>query len=271
VPEGNTIHRLARQQTRDLAGRIVRARSPQGRFAREARRLDRRRFLQAEAYGKHLFHFWEGGKIVHIHLGMAGKFYRFQGDAPRPRPSVRLRLAVEPVTIDLVGPPTCELISENERLAILARLGPDPLRKDANPDLAWSALAKRPRRPIGDALLDQRVVAGPGNIYRIEALFLTGIDPLRPAGRIARGEWLAIWDTLVSLMRRGVRERTVTVARGEPAHESAATGRTGGGDDDFYVYGRNVCRRCGSNVREFPLSGRRMFFCANCQPKRHRH
>lgn len=269
MPEGNIIHRYARQQTRDLAGRIVRACSPQGRFAREARRLDRRRFLRADAYGKHLFHFWEGEKIVHIHLGMAGKFFRFEGTAPPARSAVRLRLSAESVTIDLVGPPTCELISEAERLAILARLGPDPLQKDADPDLAWAALAKRPRRPIGDALLDQRVVAGPGNIYRIEALFLAGIHPLRPSGRISREEWLGIWDTLRSLMRRGVREGTVTAPKDEPPHPSAVAA-VSGDDEDFSVYGRKVCRRCGSKVREFPLSGRRMFLCPSCQPRRRR-
>jgi endonuclease-8 len=265
MPEGNTIHRLARQHARDFAGRVVRARSPQGRFAREARQLDRRHFLDADAWGKHLFHIWEGGRIVHVHLGMAGTFRRFEGAAPRARPTVRLRLAAEPVTVDLIGPPTCELITESDRLAILARLGPDPLRDDADPEVVRAALLKRPDRPIGDALLDQRVVAGAGNIYRNEALFLTGIHPLRPSGRISAEEWSALWKTLRDLLRRGVREGTVTVAVGEAAHPRAAGERTPG--DDFYVYGMTVCRRCGSRLRELPLSGRRMFACPSCQPK----
>ena len=265
MPEGNTIHRLARQHARDFAGRVVRARSPQGRFAREARQLDRRHFLDADAWGKHLFHIWEGGRIVHVHLGMAGNFRRFEGAAPRARSTVRLRLAAEPVTVDLIGPPTCELITEKERLAIFARLGPDPLRDDADPEVVRAALLRRPDRPIGDALLDQRVVAGAGNIYRNEALFLTGIHPLRPSGRISPEEWRALWETLRDLLRRGVREGTVTVAAGEPAHPRAAGERTPG--DDFYVYGMKVCRRCGSRLRELPLSGRRMFACPSCQPK----
>jgi formamidopyrimidine-DNA glycosylase len=267
MPEGNTIHRLARQHTKDFGGRIVRARSPQGRFAREARRLDRRGFLRADAYGKHLFHFWEGGRIVHVHLGMAGEFYRFKGSAPRPRPSVRLRLAAPPVTIDLIGPPTCELITEGERLDILARLGPDPLREDADPEIVWTSLRKRPDRPIGDALLDQRVIAGPGNIYRSEALFLTGIHPLRPSGRISSEQYLEIWDTLRLLMRRGVGEGTFTVDPEEAAHPRALAKRVSEGDD-FYVYGKTICRRCGSKLRELPLSGRRMFVCPECQPRR---
>ena len=73
---------------------------------------------------------------------------------------------------------------------MLTRLGPDPLRRDFDPDRAWESLQKRPRRAIGDALLDQRVIAGAGNIYRNEALFLTGIHPLRPSGRVTPEEWV---------------------------------------------------------------------------------
>ncbi|HEV8117303.1 MAG TPA: DNA-formamidopyrimidine glycosylase family protein, partial [Thermoanaerobaculia bacterium] len=88
MPEGNTIHWLARRHNRDYAGKRVRVSSPQGRFEKEANRLDRRVFLEAEAYGKHLFHHWRHGLIVHVHLGMAGWFYRHTGDPPAPRPSV---------------------------------------------------------------------------------------------------------------------------------------------------------------------------------------
>lgn len=267
MPEGNTIHRLAQQHTKDFGGRFVRARSPQGRFAREARRLDRRTFLRADAYGKHLFHLWEGDRIVHVHLGMAGEFYRFEGSPPRARPSVRLRLAAAPVTTDLIGPPTCELITEEKRREILARLGPDPLRDDAEPALARAKLGKRPDRPIGDALLDQRVIAGAGNIYRNEALFLTGIHPLRPSGRVSPEEWIALWETLRAIMRRGVAEGTVTVDVSETPHPRA--GRVAE-DDEFYVYGQTNCRRCGSRLKELPLSGRRMFACPTCQPRRRR-
>src|SRR5512143_1260592 len=137
MPEGNTIHWLARRHTRDLAGRLVAVTSPQGRFAKEARVLDGRRFREAEAWGKHLFHHWTGGHVVHVHLGMAGWFYRYPGKPPKPRPTVRMRLALTGLAIDLIGPPTCELISESGREAILSRLGPDPLRPDSDPQVAW--------------------------------------------------------------------------------------------------------------------------------------
>ena len=268
MPEGNTIHRLARDHAKDFSGRIVRVSSPQGRFAREAARLDRRRFLGTDAWGKHLFHLWEGGLVVHMHLGMAGGFRRYSGKRPPPRPTVRMRLLIPHLAVDLIGPPTCELVGESEKLAIFARLGPDPLRRDADPAIAWERIAKRPNRPIGDALLDQRVISGVGNIYRNEVLFLHGVHPLLPAKRISKDEWLAMWETLRRLMARGVREgRTSTVDRAEEPHADAARG---GGDDDFYVYGRTACRRCGRTLRNVPLSGRRMFFCPECQSRRRR-
>ena len=266
MPEGNTIHRLARIHTRDFAGRRIEVSSPQGRFAIEAKKLDGRRFRRAEAYGKHLFHHWSGGLVVHVHLGMAGWFYRYRGSLPQPRPTVRMRLAAGSIATDLIGPPTCEIMPDFARRELLGRLGPDPLRADFDPSAAWAAIRERPRRPIGDALLDQSVLAGVGNIYRNEALFLAGIHPLRPSGRVLGEEWESLWPTIRRLMRRGVVQAQIrTVASGEPPPHPLS-GR--GPDDSFYVYQQEVCRRCGTPIREFPLSARRMFACPSCQPRR---
>ena len=193
MPEGNTIHRLARQHQRDFGGKRVAVSSPQGRFAREAKRLDGRRFLRAEAYGKHLFHHWSGGLVVHVHLGMAGWFYRYTRRVPEPKPTVRMRLRTRDVTTDLIGPPTSEIIPAFARKELIARLGPDPLREDFDPALGLANLRRRPKRTVGDALLDQTVLSGVGNIYRAEALFLEGIHPLRPAGRVRDPEWDRLW------------------------------------------------------------------------------
>ncbi len=268
MPEGNTVHRYARQHAKDLRGRRVAVRSPQGRFEKEAQILDGRRFLRSDAHGKHLFHFWAGRFIVHVHLGMFGRFTRFEGDPPEPRSTVRMRLetratAARPaVTIDLVGAPACEMITAAQRRNLLSRLGPDPLREDADPERVWAALRARDR-PIGDALLDQRVVAGVGNIYRNEALFLTRIHPLRPTSAIDRREWLRLWETIVRIMRRGLAQgRIATVEPGETPHRRSGRGSR----DAFYVYRREVCRRCAAPIRMFPLSGRKMFACERCQP-----
>ena len=268
MPEGNSIHRFARVHNRDYAGRKVAVTSPQGRFAREAKRLNGLRFRRAEAYGKHLFHHWSGGLVVHVHLGMAGWFYRRTGTAPEPRPTVRMRLSARAVTTDLIGPPACEIMPDFARRALLERLGPDPLRRNFDPARAWERLRRRPKRSIGDALLDQAVLAGVGNIYRAEALFLTGIHPLRPAGSVTEEEWEALWKTVRRLMRRGVvQARIRTVDPREPPHPGAARGAAAEADD-FYVYQADACRRCAGPIREFPLSGRRMFACETCQPRR---
>ena len=150
MPEGNSIHRFAREHTRDFGGRPVRVSSPQGRFTREARRLDGRVFQRAEARGKHLFHHWEGGLIVHVHLGMFGWFYRRGLSDMQPRPTVRMRLSTPDVTWDLIGPPTSELVTAREHERILARLGPDPLaRRDGGGSVRaapWRGHRKDDRR-----------------------------------------------------------------------------------------------------------------------------
>lgn len=262
MPEGNTLHRLAREHNRDLSGRRVRVSSPHGHFAIPARRLNGRLFEHAEARGKHLFHHWQGDLIVHVHLGMFGWFYRRDNPAPKPRPTVRMRLTTPDVTHDLIGPPTLELITAEKRRQILERLGPDPLSPHNEINRFREALVASDA-PIAHALLDQRMVSGVGNIYRAEALYLTGIHPLRKSGSLTETEQVLLWQTLRALMRRGVRQgttATVALADLEPGEK-----RSGGGA--FYVYQRDRCRRCGRNVRRFPLSGRTMYACAGCQPR----
>jgi endonuclease-8 len=260
VPEGNTIHRLARAHNRDLAGRRIAVSAAQKRFAREARTLDGRVFEGAEAHGKHLFHQWRGGPIVHIHLGMFGDFYRRVMPLPPLRPTVRLRLATNAAAWDLIGPPTCEIVTVEERAAILARLGPDPLsaRPDARRALGRLRLTDA---PIAHALLDQRIISGIGNIYRAEALFVNGIHPLRPASSLTMEELERLWISIRRLLRRGVaQERISTIAPADRALIARGIGRR-----SFYVYQAEECLRCGSRIRSFPLSGRKMYACETCQ------
>ncbi len=262
MPEGNVLHRLARAHDRDLAGRRLAVSAAQKRFAREAKALDGRVFDRAEARGKHLFHHWRRGPIVHIHLGMFGDFYRRAVPAPPPRPTVRLRLASRAAVWDLIGPPTCEIVTEEEYAAILARLGPDIL--SARPD-ARRVLERLGRTdvPIAHALLDQRIVSGIGNIYRAEALFVEGLHPLRPASSLTADELARLWAAARRMMRRGIsRTRLATI---EPADRRRARGSDPEGRS-FYVYGETLCLRCGSPVASFPLSGRTMYACPVCQP-----
>src|SRR5215472_796901 len=215
MPEGPVLHRFARAQNRDLANRRVRATAVQPRFARQARRLAGKVFVRAEARGKHLFHHWRDGSIVHVHLGMFGDFTRHLSPAPPPRETVRLRLSTPSATWDLIGPPTCELVDPAQRQAILDRLGPDPIASGSGEDEFVRRL-RRTDRPIGHALLDQKVVAGIGNIYRAELLFLTGIHPLRPASSLSSRESQQLWEATRRLLVRGAKEERIrTIGQGE--------------------------------------------------------
>jgi endonuclease-8 len=268
VPEGHTIHRLARDHATWFAGTTVAVGSPQGRFAASAAQLDGHVLVATDAWGKHLFHRYDDDRAVHIHLGLFGKVFHQRLGASRapaapPRETVRYRIENAEHVIDLVGATTCELLGPDEVDSVIARLGPDPLRADADPDRAFAALARR-SVDIGRALMDQKVLAGVGNVYRAEVLFVHGIHPLVPARRITREQWDAIWERLVGWMRLGVKERRiVTVDPGELGVERRALTR----ETSTYVYRREHCLRCGRAVRRFDLGGRWAYACEACQPR----
>jgi endonuclease-8 len=242
VPEGHVVHRLAVDHLALLGGAPVSVRSPQGRFP-DAALVDGAVLVGTEAWGKHLFHEYEGDRIVHVHLGIYGKFTVHDADAPPPRDTCRMRITGDRATIDLVGPTTCELLDPDGKDRVTAKLGPDPLRADADPDRAWQMLQRR-RTTIGQALMDQTVIAGVGNVYRAEVLLSHGIHPERPAAEISRSEFDALWKDLGALLRKGVRQ-----------------GRIATRD----VYRQEACLRCGGPVRRFDLGGRWAYVCANCQ------
>lgn len=267
MPEGHTIHRLAALHRRMFGGGTVHAESPQGRFAAGALQIDGRVLQETDAHGKHLLLGFDDDRWLHIHLGIYGK-YTF-GPTPPPAPTgmVRLRLSGTEEYADLRGPNTCELMDPGEKKALHGRLGPDPLRADADPELAWRRIG-RSRTSIGVLLMDQSVVAGVGNIYRAEALFRQGVDPSRPGRDLARERWTAIWADLVLLMADGVRVGRIDTVR--PEHTPEAMGRPPRVDEhggEVYVYRRSgmPCLLCGSEVRAGVLAGRNLFWCPSCQ------
>jgi endonuclease-8 len=292
MPEGHTLHRLAAALTDRFGGRRVAVSSPQGRFAEEAAALDGSRIEGAEAWGKHLFVVFEGERFVHVHLGLYGKLQVYDGPPPAPVGQVRMRLVAgggddsvagarggpvpvhavdveRPSYADLRGATACRLVTDAERAAIVARLGPDPLRADAEPDRAWSRIS-RSRAPVGILLMDQSVVAGVGNVYRAEVLFRHRIHPLRPGNTLRRGQFDAVWADLVDLMAHGVATGRIDTVR--PEHTPEAMGREPRRDDhggEVYVYRRHgrPCHVCGARVRTEVLSARNSFWCPRCQPR----
>jgi DNA-formamidopyrimidine glycosylase len=264
VPEGHTIHRHAREHRRLLRGRPLAVTSPQGRFAQGAALLDGRALADVEPHGKHLFYRWDGGLVLHVHLGLYGGFRTFTGVAPPPTPGTRLQLVADDLTVRLAGPTACDLIDPDEEATIRARLGPDPLRRDADREAVRVALARRPT-PIGAVLLDQKVVAGIGNVYRCEMLFVCGIHPDRPAKSLTPDEFDCLWTQMNQMLRAGLRSgRIVTV---DPA-ELGFSRRSMRLEDSRYVYKRTdlPCRRCGTPIRSWTLGARAMYACPTCQP-----
>ncbi|MFE5211717.1 Fpg/Nei family DNA glycosylase [Streptomyces sp. NPDC056600] len=268
MPEGHTIHRLAQDCAERFLGAPVRVSSPQGKFTDGAALLDGAEMTSAEAHGKHLFLGFRDADWVHVHLGLFGKVAFGAVPPPPPTDTVRLRLTGPSAVMDLRGPTACALITPGEKQAIHERLGPDPLREDADPDLAWRRIS-RSRTTVAALLMDQKVVAGVGNVYRAEVLFRHGVDPYLPGRELTRGQWDAIWADLVELMREGVRHNRIDTVR--PEHTPDAMGRAPRVDDhggEVYVYRRHgqPCHVCGEAVRTAELAARNLFWCPGCQP-----
>jgi formamidopyrimidine-DNA glycosylase len=174
---------------------------------------------------------------------------------------LRLRLQTESAWADLRGPTACELISPPERVAILARLGPDPLRSDADPERAWARIS-RSKTAIGALLMSQDVLSGIGNVYRAEVLFRHGINPYREGRAVGRAEWEAVWTDLCVLLRSGVRAGRIVTTR--PTDRPRGRARR---EDSFYVYRRagQPCRICGTEILVATMAARNLFWCPVCQ------
>jgi len=274
MPEGHSLRRLADALGAAFAGRVVGASSPQGRFAEEAALLDGTVLQDADATGKHLFVGFADDRLVHVHLGLYGRFDISLGPAPDPVGQVRLRLVAseddgrEPTYADLRGPTRCVLIGSEQRDAVLGRLGPDPLRAGADPEPAWQRVSTS-HRAIGELLMDQEVLAGVGNVYRAEILHRHRIHPLRPGTTLRRRQFQGVWDDLVTLMAEGVRVGRIDTVR--PEHSPEAMGRPSVVTErrgEVYVYRRHdePCLVCGTRIRTQVLAGRNVYWCPRCQP-----
>src|SRR4051794_19086726 len=272
MPEGHTLFRLAREIRHRFIGRVVSVSSPQGRFADSAELVDGTRLVSSESWGKHLFVGFEHDRFVHVHLGLYGRFDLHDGPAPPPVGQVRMRIAADgssPSYGDLRGATACELLTVAQRDQVLDRLGPDPLREDADWTRAWERVS-RSKAPIGGLLMDQAVLAGVGNVYRAEVLFRHRLDPLRPGSSLRRGTFEQLWHDLVVLMADGVRRGRIDTV--QPRPDEALVGRLPEADthgSPVYVYRRQgePCFVCGSRVRTEVLAGRNLFWCPRCQPR----
>jgi len=261
VPEGDTVWLAAERMRAVLAGEVLTRtdfRVPQ--YATVD--LRGRRVLAVVPRGKHLLTRIEGGLTLHTHFEMDGSWHLYPAGAPwtGAGPQWQVRLVLSTAGTDVVGfrLPVIDLGPTAEEQEWVGHLGPDVLADDWSPDTAVANLGRDPGREIGTALLDQRNLAGPGNLYRTEALFLQGLSP-----------WTRVAD--VPDLRRLVERtrRLMMVNRGR--WEQATTGDTRRGRT-HWVFQREgePCRRCGTRIpaamQGDPGVQRVTTWCPHCQP-----
>jgi formamidopyrimidine-DNA glycosylase len=228
--------------------------------------LEGRRVQELARRGKYLV--WHLSGDVHLlqHLRMTGAVLL----EPEPEPAhVRVRLSFEPkrelVITDARRFGTGELLLGEPALeAFLAkRVGIEPLADEFTPE-RLRELARGRVAPIKAFLLDQRFVAGVGNIYADEALFRARIHPLRPAGRLSKGQYATLRDAIVDALRAGIDARGASID--DFRH---VDGLRGAFQDQFLVYGRagQPCLRCGTTISKLLVAGRGTHVCEHCQPR----
>jgi endonuclease-8 len=263
VPEGDTVWLAARRLDAALAGKVLR-RSDFRVPALATLDLSGRTVTAFASRGKHMLLRLDDGRVLHTHFEMEGEWHLYApGERWRGGPDHEVRVVLE--TDDAVAVayrlPVVELLPPGGEASALAHLGPDTLGPDWDLDEAVSRLRQRPERAIGPALLDQRNLAGIGNLYKAEALFLRGVSPWTPVGEVAD------LPALVALAQRLIRAN-----RDHPAQVTTGDTRPG---RDHWVYGRagRPCRRCGTPVRvaeqvepDQPTYGRLTYWCPRCQP-----
>lgn len=261
MPEGHTIHRIARDHSKWIGGQKIKISSPQGRFAADSKKISGNQLLSISAHGKHLFYQWSARRFMHVHLGLYGKFHVHKNPPPEPKGAVRIRMQGKQRTIDLNGPNCCELIGIAERDKIRARLGQDPLSSDAKPDLVCSRIIKS-KAAIGTLLLNQAIIAGIGNVFRAELLFLTGIHPNTPGRELSEKQIRDLWNLTVKLLEIGVKyNRIISVSReeaGKPLSELSW-------EERLHVYKSSFCPRCDGAITSWQLGNRKIYACERCQ------
>jgi endonuclease-8 len=260
MPEGDTVWLAARHLDKALTGRVLtRSDFRVPRYANTD--LTGRAVTRTRPRGKHLLTEVDGGITVHTHLRMDGT-WRIRPAAERLPGDYRIRLVLANEAWQAVGRllGVVEVLPTEQVDRVVGHLGPDLLGPDWDTAEAVRRLRAAPERPVGEALLDQRNLAGIGNLYKAEVLFLRGLDPWRPAGSVDDLE------SVVDLARR-------LLDANKERWEQATTGNLGRGEDTW-VYRRagRPCRRCGTRIRVHRPGGqsgdpeeRITFWCPHCQ------
>ncbi|MEV5009484.1 DNA-formamidopyrimidine glycosylase family protein [Streptomyces sp. NPDC055692] len=259
MPEGDTVWQTARRLHDALAGKVLtRSDFRVPKYATVD--LTGRTVLDAVSRGKHLLTRFEGGLTLHSHLLMEGAWKVYgTGERWKGGPGHQIRAVLGTADRAAVGYrlQVLELLRTSEEDRTVAHLGPDLLGPDWDPDLALANLLADPGRPLGEALLDQRNLAGIGNVYKSELCFLLGVTPWLPVSALP-ADRAAKLPALAKRLLEANRDRVVR----------RTTGLRG---QDLFVYGRapRPCLRCGTSVRVTDQGDgsqeRPTFWCPSCQ------
>eukprot|EP00775_Hariotina_reticulata_P002486 gene2486-2789_t len=199
-------------------------------------------------------------QVVHIHFGMSGAFRTASLPGPEPTPTTRLRL--EHPASGLMAHLSAMTVAHGDLQLYLqktAKLGPDPLRPDADPEQFWMRV-KVSKKPIGLLLMDQSAVAGVGNIYRAEILYKSGLHPEQPGYSVSRPEFDVLWGHCKELLQRGFESGSILTV---DAEDAKALGKPW---TRRYIYNQRQCGRCKGSVKSWDMAGRTVYCCDTCQP-----
>ncbi|MFN2462697.1 MAG: DNA-formamidopyrimidine glycosylase family protein [Candidatus Dormibacteria bacterium] len=244
MPEGDTLWRTAAALRPRLLNRKVLRASPV-----PLGRLAGRKMVAVEANGKHLLMRFEGDLILHSHMRMTGSWHIYAPGVTwrKPRRLARAVLEFEDVVAVAFNAPVVELLRDEKTR--VGHLGPDILSEGFEPAEAVWLARLTDRVELGDVLLDQRVCAGIGNIYKCEAMWIHQANPWTPVAGMNDEELAEIYATARRLMREATASRGFTARRA------------------VHARGRRPCPRCGTavDVRPQGAHGRLTYYCARCQ------
>ncbi len=280
MPEGDTIFRAAATLQRALGGeRVVRFGTPLPRLARvdEDHPIAGRTVDAVTAAGKHVLMCFSGGLVLRTHMRMNGSWHLYRPGERwrRPRAAMRVTIETAPWVAVAFDVPVAEWLDARAlaRQEDLARMGPDLLAAEFDAAEAARRVRARPAEEIGDVLLNQRVLAGIGNVFKSEILFVAGVDPFRAAGSLSDDELariLAVSRDLLRVNAGGGAGARAGSAGALPWTVSRRTTRRANPSERLWVYGRGgePCRRCGAPIafaRQGPHA-RVTYRCPRCQP-----
>lgn len=274
MPEGDTIFRAARTLHRALAGKpVVRFESvfPHLTRVHEDAPLTGRIIENVRAAGKHLLIEFSGDLLLRTHMRMNGSWHIYRPGEKWQRPRRAMRIVVGTADFEAVGfdIPVAEMIRGREltRHAELRKLGPDLLSETFDADEAARRIRARGSTEIADVLLNQRVVAGIGNVYKSEVLFACGVNPFVSVASLSDDQVAC----LVTIARRFLRANvTDNLAAMTTYTGFRRTTRRSDPKERLWVYGRakDPCRKCGTpiSIRAQGRDARLTYWCPSCQP-----